>query len=74
MSKNNLIKRTLYYDKDEYEELSRRAAILGTTASKLIRKLIKEYNLKPFLAEFEYGTINNTTETKTLLESASNEE
>lgn len=73
-SKNNYIKRTLNYNKEEYEELTRRAKFMGTTPSKIIRQLIAEFNLKPFLAEFKYKTINNTREAKTLLEQAKNDE
>jgi len=64
---SNLVKKTLYYDKDEYEELCRRAKLLGTQGSKIIRQLIAEYNLKPFLADFEYKTTNYTKSNETTL-------
>lgn len=54
----DLIKRSLFYERAEYEELSRKAKLLKTTASNIIRQLIREYNEKPFLSENQYDTIN----------------
>lgn len=43
-----IVKRTqIYLDEDQAEQLSRRAAVRGTTASKMIREAIDHYLAEP---------------------------